>query len=72
MNTMMGFERAVESTVSRLIRNLDESKDSARIVDLGDKLRCFAFDISALLSCGQSFGCIENGDSSGLMNAVSM
>lgn len=72
MNTMVGFEKAVQGTVARFITNLDASRDSAHVVDLGEKLRCFAFDISALLSCGQSFGCIENGDSSGLINAVSM
>jgi hypothetical protein len=67
---MIGFEKAVEGTVSRLIRKLDESKDSARIVGLGEKLRCFALDISALVGCGQSFGCTENGASSNLMNVV--
>jgi len=72
MNTMVGFEQAIGSTVLRLIANLCNSEDSAHVVNLGEKLRCFAFDVSALLSCGQSFGCIENGDSSGLMNAVSI
>ena len=72
MNTMVGFEQAIGSTVLRLIANLYNSEDAVHVVNLGEKLRCFAFDVSALLSCGKSFGCIENGDSSGLMNAVSI
>lgn len=66
---MVGFESAIDDVVSRLLVNLNLGPNA--VTDLGEKLRCFAFDVSAMLSCGQSFGCIENGDSSGLMNAVS-
>lgn len=67
---MLQLEAVIQRGIVDLIEHLDKKAQNAETVDMSHTMKAFAFDVSALISCGHAFKAIENGDSFGLMEAV--
>lgn len=58
MKTVLEFEDGIQNMVQRLVHNLKPVAESGTVCDMAMKFRSFAFDVSAMLSCGAGFGAL--------------
>ncbi|KAL9094429.1 MAG: hypothetical protein Q9165_003279 [Trypethelium subeluteriae] len=71
MSTLVGYESFVDDCGRLLMQRLDEISDKGVVVNLGDWLQKYAFDVIGNITFGKRFGFLDHGDDvGGLIRAL--